>query len=318
MKKVFLNRKPVSGPWGGGNKTVSLLDEFLSKEEEITLTYDLSEKDIDLIVCIDPKPDQNGVWYQDFLTYREINPQTKILQRVGDLGTHRTKDITELVYRTIHMSDFVIFPSDWARKAIGFQKKNYLVIENQPLNMFYDKLESTDQTKKNLDHKNVKLVTHHWSNNPMKGFETYSRVGKLIQEKATGYENLDFTYIGRWNSNYSSEGITLIDPVDSNKLKQFLSDYDVYLTASELEAGANHVLEALACNLPVLYKSGGGSIDEYCSNYGINYENSDDLNNALIQMKENYSLYQDAIFHRPKASLEDQIQRYIKIIKEIV
>ena len=34
--KIYINRQPVTGPWGGGNKTVTLLHEKCKKEFEIT------------------------------------------------------------------------------------------------------------------------------------------------------------------------------------------------------------------------------------------------------------------------------------------
>ena len=46
--KVYLNRKPVSGPWGGGNKSLILLDKYLASDKDIQLTYDLNESDIDV------------------------------------------------------------------------------------------------------------------------------------------------------------------------------------------------------------------------------------------------------------------------------
>lgn len=314
MKKVYLNRKPVEGPWGGGNKSVKLLAKMIEEDSELKLTYSLKEEDIDVILCIDPKPDSEGIWYQDFLNYKKTkNSNVKIIQRVGDLGTHRSQEITKLVYDTIHMSDHVIFPSDWARKAITFQKKNYSIILNQPLVEFYsdaeDKKEISQESK-------IRLVTHHWSNNPKKGFEIYSKLGAAIKEKTEGYENIEFTYIGRWNKDFSSNGIKLIEPISAKEIAAELIKHDVYITASILEAGANHVLEAMACNLPVLYRQGGGSIDEYCSLYGISYAGFEDLLESIQHMEKNYAFHKESVEKRPKISLENQIRRYVSIIKD--
>ena len=40
-------------------------------------------------------------------------------------------------------------------------------------------------------------------------------------------------------------------------LVDVLPSYDIYLTASEEEAGANHVLESLAAGLPIVYRDTG-------------------------------------------------------------
>ena len=307
--KVYLNRKPVVGPWGGGNKTLSLLSKSLLEEEGIDLVYDLSHRDIDIIFCIDPKPDNTGIWHQNFLDYKSnINNNVKIIQRVGDLGTHRGQEITKLVHQTINMSDFLIFPSDWARKAIGFKKSNYVIIQNSPMKIFY-----TNRTKqKKINRENIKVVTHHWSDNPKKGFQTYQEFGSLIKDK----KNISFTYIGRYNQNYSSEGIEIIEPKNADELSQILPNFDIYLTASELEAGANHVLEGLAAGLPVLYKTNGGSIEEYCFNYGFEYYDTDSLYEALKNCISNYKFIVDKAYDYNDI-LSNQIKDYLDVIKHV-
>ena len=84
--KIYLNRQPLKGPWGGGNKTVTKLSETLEKTGH-QVTFRL-EDNIDMIFCFDPRPNKNGEWYQHFLNYKNSRPRTKIIQRVGDLGTH--------------------------------------------------------------------------------------------------------------------------------------------------------------------------------------------------------------------------------------
>ena len=63
--KVYFNRKPVSGPWGGGNKTVNSLVNRLHNN----VVFDL-EDDVDIIFCVDPRPNEDGLWYQDFLDHK--------------------------------------------------------------------------------------------------------------------------------------------------------------------------------------------------------------------------------------------------------
>jgi hypothetical protein len=120
--RVYLNRTPKQGPWGGGIKTVNKLAEelYLAGHEVV---FRLVE-DIDVIVCIDPRPNEHGEWYQNFLQYKSIFRNTKILQRVGDLGTHSKPELTELVKLTIPHSDYLIFPSEWSRDWIGYRGNN--------------------------------------------------------------------------------------------------------------------------------------------------------------------------------------------------
>ena len=48
--KIYFNRKPVIGPWGGGNKTLSSITEKLSKIGH-DVVFDL-EKDLDALQIV--------------------------------------------------------------------------------------------------------------------------------------------------------------------------------------------------------------------------------------------------------------------------
>ena len=81
--KVYFDRRPKNGPWGGGNKIVTKLSTALEKNGHEVI-YNLQPK-IDIIFCFDPRPNESGIWYQHFLNYRHAH-NTKIIQRVGDLA----------------------------------------------------------------------------------------------------------------------------------------------------------------------------------------------------------------------------------------
>ena len=52
--KVSIGSKIVNGPWGGGNLFVKNLSNFLINNGH-NVIYDLSDKDIDLILLTDPR-----------------------------------------------------------------------------------------------------------------------------------------------------------------------------------------------------------------------------------------------------------------------
>lgn len=300
--KVYLNRSPVAGPWGGANRTVIQLSNSL-KANNCEVVYDL-EDDIDVIFCFDPRHNNKGAWFRDFVDYRN-KTNCKIIQRVGDVGSHGKPELTSLVSQTIHFSDFIIFPSDWAREVIKFKGKNYAVIPNSPVEDFYiNRRENLTLSKK------VKIVTHHWSTNDMKGFDIYSAFGKFCENWK---DKVEFTYIGRFSDKFSNVGINLIGPSDLDFLSSELPKHDIYLTASRQEAGANHVLEALAAGLPIVFGRAGGSIQEYCTAYGIEYDDQNSLIEAIESMIFNYSFYKRRAlsFNR---KLKDTIDHYVNII----
>ena len=292
--KIYFNREVVSGPWGGGNKLLSSLVDALSDR----VTFDLTE-DVDIIFCIDPRPNEQGLWYQDFLNHK-VKFGSKIIQRVGDVGTHGKPQLTQLVKDSVVYSDICVFPSYWAFEYVG-SLGNSVIIPNAPLDCFYEK--RTERIDLNNP---VRIVTHHWSDNIKKGFDLYSDFAK---KKSS---NIEFTYIGRYSNDYSLEGICHISPKDKNELKDILPTYDIYLTASEEEAGANHVLEAMAAGLPVLYRTHGGSITEYCSDYGLEYDSVDSLIEQVSNCVENYENYKTKTM-KYNSRIDDVVEKYLRL-----
>jgi len=305
--KIYINRTPVSGPWGGGNKTVAALANKL-EERGHEVVYELA-RDLDIIFCFDPRPNQRGEWYQTYLDYKNTFKGTKIVQRVGDLGTHGKPELTELVKQTVEFSDYVIFPSRWAKEYLQSISQPSTVIDNAPLNEFFKNrshsLQRTDE---------LKIVTHHWSTNPKKGFEYYKFLDDYIAENET---NIKFTYIGRLPDNLRFKTSGYHPPTgDNSVLANLISQNDIYLTASEEEAGANHVLEALACGLPVVYHKNGGSITNYCKDYGVEYDSNESLLTAINKIDQNYEHFKknSIKFHR---NIDQAIEEYVEIIENV-
>ena len=95
--KIYLNRKPVEGPWGGGNKTIIALIKMI-KESNHEYTFDINDT-YDVIYCHDPRPDERGISYQHLLQARQIK-NAPIFQRVGDVFYHRTINDTTYLKET--------------------------------------------------------------------------------------------------------------------------------------------------------------------------------------------------------------------------
>ena len=273
--KIYINREPREGPWGGGNKTLSSLCEKL-KSSGAEVVFDLVPG-IDVIFCFDPRPNSKGVWYQNFLDYKSFSG-ARIIQRVGDLGTHSKPELFSLVQQTLPYSDYIIFPSICAKGYSGFDGSNFKIIPNRSRSIFF---ENRDKSSRSINRKPT-VVTHHWSNNLKKGFDVYQYIDEHLKDK------IDFTYIGRIPDNFSFKNSRYVTPIDDKELSSTLPKFDFYLTASREEAGANHVLEAMAAGLPVLYHNEGGSIPEYVGKRGIGYNSISDLEEKIRQLVSSY------------------------------
>jgi len=306
--KIYLNRKPVPGPWGGGSKFLLSLEKGLTALG-FEVTYEWSDiSTIDLIYCHDPRPNDEGIWYQHYLAAKS-QYGIPILQRVGDAGSHGKKDLTELVRASSSHSDFVVFPSMWSKEYIGFAKDNYSIIHNSPLENFYNyRLPHTNSPSP------TRLVTHHWSNNEKKGFNVYRELAAFCHLNSESYH---FSYIGRFQHPLPNSGMAYFEPMNASELSIELPRHDIYITASLEEAGANHVLEAMAAGLPVLFHEGGGSINEYCGNYGLSYSCFNSLINNLNEMVSRYDEYSRMV-QGYRRTPHDMTAEYINIIHGII
>jgi hypothetical protein len=302
--KVYINREPKTGPWGGGIKTVNKLVETLrSRGHEVVFRL---EDGIDVVFCIDPRPNSAGEWYRTFLYYKSYNENTKIIQRVGDLGTHSKPELTSLVKQTMEFSDYIIFPSEWAQEWIDYRKDNCTVVHNAPMSIFHQ----NKKKKKRTTSKKPKIVTHHWSMNPKKGFHVYEQLEKHIAE--TG--EFDFTYIGRLPDNVKLS--KHIEPIGAEELSVELPKHEIYITASIQEAGANHVLEAMAAGLPVVYHEEGGSINNYCHKYGKEFSSFEELLNNIREVSSNYGDFKKRVL-KYDINNSHVVDKYIEIIEEV-
>ena len=98
----------------------------------------------------------------------------------------------------------------------------------------------------------IKLVTHHWSNNWMKGFKTYLAIDKIL-DKDEWNKRIEFTSIGNTPKGLSFKNTTVIKPLGEKELTNELKKHNLYITGSLNEPSGNHHIEAAQCGLPILY-----------------------------------------------------------------
>ena len=301
--KIYINRKLVKGPWGGGNRTIKTLHDVLIKRGHLPV-YDFCN-DMDLIYCHDPRPDSHsGVRYEHLLWLKQ-NKNIPIFQRVGDVFCHRGKEYTDYLSETIKHSSCVSFITDWAAEYlnVSIDNQQYFVHELKPPETFFqDKLSKNNK---------IRIITHHWSTNPLKGFDFYMLIDKLLEKR----KDLEFFYLGRTPDDFKPKNIRIIETKDVEGVKKELASSDIYVTASKLETGGNHVVEALASNLPVLFHEEGGGICSLSRNYGYAYDNIDNFEEKLDLIIKNIHNYKDLGF---EGTLEDTCETYCDIMENLI
>jgi len=89
-----------------------------------------------------------------------------------------------------------------------------------------------------------------WSKNPYKGLAEIYRV-------ATEHPEIDFVMCGSFEDAPDLSNVHKLGQLNRADLATTLRSCQMLLTFSKNEACPNHVLEALACGLPVLYEDSG-------------------------------------------------------------
>jgi len=311
MKKILINRKIVQGPWGGGNNFVKSLYEKLSSKG-YDLVHSLNEK-IDLIIMIDPRYDDLGISINEIFLYKQKNPNVKILHRINECDVRKnTNNIDDLLLKSNQIVDETVFISQWLKNYFidkGFNKKSYVIYNGCNSSHFYPE---------NNQHKNVqypiKIVTHHWSDNWMKGFDVYQYLDELCGKHPDKYQ---FTYIGRYAKEYKPKNTIIVDPLFDEKLGNELRKHDVYITASRWEPCGMHHIEGAASGLPILYHQDGGGIVEGCVSHGIMFSNLDEIETKINEIYINYHNFIQKI-NFENLSLDRCLNDYLKLIETMI
>ena len=313
MSKIFFSLEPHKGSYGGGSFFVKNFIQFL-KEKKYQITFNLEDK-IDIIFIIDPRKNKKfnkKYSIDDIINYKKKNQNTKIIYRVNECDIKREKSINidPLIVKTIEIADYVVFISKWLQnyfiKKYGLKIKNYSCILNGCNSNYFFPNKNI-----NLDKNKIKIITHHWSDNYLKGFEIYNKLDGLLSK----YKNIEFTFVGRYNKKYKPKNIKLISPKSDMELANIIRNHDIYLTATQNEPCGMHHLEGISCGLPILYYKGGGAIKEACGGVGEEFQNIDDFFNKLNLIIQNYNTYRSKINYIFLSSNRCN-NEYIKIIEQ--
>lgn len=286
--KICIAHKVVQGPWGGGNSFSDQLALFLRNRGHYVVNDFVS--DIDVILLIDPRPTETHT-FQMAMDYKQKNPDVKIIHRVNDTDKARPygPPVREEFFLEINkQTDHTIFISEWVRDhyiKLGFNPDhpNTVVVNGCSPNYYYP--------KENVIQNPVKLITHHWSDGPLKGFDVYNYLDEILPDQPV----LEFTYLGRYNRDYQPKNINLIPPQEPKEIGNILREHHIYITAARWEACGMHHIEAARCGLPILYHEEGGAVPEVCKRHGIGFSDVESMFRGMQKLIDNYDEYRDNI-----------------------
>lgn len=307
--KIYFNRKLRRDPWGGGaHFHSSMFDYLLEKGHHVVNKL---ENNIDVIFMLDPRYELEGCDYLAIKNYKIKNPNTKILFRINECDLRKnTNEIDNLIIEGCKISDKIIFISEWLQ---NYFQKNNLKCESKVIYNGCNQKWFYPEKNKKINRNFIRLVTHHWSDNWLKGFELYTQLDKFLSKN----KNFSFTYIGRYNKNFSPQNTKIIKPLYGKELGDELRKYDIYVTGSQNEPCGMHHIEGASSGMPVLYHFNGGAIADICKNHGEGFYNFQDFLLSLEKIINNYDFYINKIDYNI-LNIQSCCEEYYKSIMEMI
>ena len=275
--QVYINRRVVRGPWGGGNNFVKAYSE-LAERPGIELLRDKAlSGNPDTMLLVGLENDGVDIGVEQAIMYKMyVRPDCQLVLRVNECDARKgTSHMDAALLAVSEHVDGTVFVSTWMQEYFnsrGWACKNQVVIVNG-----VDR--STFGPRPKLNDGKLNIVAHHWSDNPMKGADVYEMIDRLVGEQP---DKLAFTYIGRHKCAFKHTKV--VRPLAGKALGDELGKHDVYVSASRFDPGPNHVLEALACDLPTFVHKDGGGCVEFAGGAQV-YNDWDELRDFLTSVR---------------------------------
>jgi hypothetical protein len=293
--KISLNIKFTDGPSGGGNRFAVALRDYLTGEG-VAVVNDLKDNDIDVIFHIVPFPflmKAGSYSFLDAYIYKLKKPGTVIIHRINECDERKkTHYMNRMLIRIAKYSDAIVFIASWLKPLLEKQgldtaKPNKVILQGADSKVFnLNNKVFWDRTRK------LRIVTHHWGDNYLKGHDFYRRLDELLDDSKFS-DKFEFTYIGNYPKNLVYKNTSLVGQLNGLELAAELKRNDVYLTASRNEPAGMHHIEGALCGLPILYLD-SGALKEYCQDYGLEF-NQNDFSAKLLEIYDNYEVYREKI-----------------------
>ena len=312
--KIAIGFKIKKGPWGGGNQFVKLLSEKLIKNGH-SVYYDLSRKDLDIILFADPRKNSRYVSFGSGEIIKYLltkNSKAIVVHRINECDQRKnTFHMNFLLRLSNYCSDHNIYIASWL-KDLNLTERNIpkSIILNGGDNKIFN-----IKNNKSWDNKGpLKIVTHHWGGNHMKGFDVYRKLDKLLKDKIMR-KKYHFTYIGNLPKTFYFSNTKYIKPLSGQKLAKELSKHHVYLTASINEPAGMHHIEGALSGLPLVFRK-SGALPEYCSKFGIGFKDTNFMP-ALENISVKYHEFRNQLSTYPFNS-ERMTSEYIYLFEKLL
>jgi glycosyltransferase involved in cell wall biosynthesis len=314
LGRVAFNMRPVQGPWGGASVFTRQLMQVLARCG-FDIRFDL-KKPADILFVIDPRIEEplRTFGTDDIVAYKKQHPNVKVLHRVNECDQRKGTDFMDQRLEEINaVSDLTVFISEWLKDYFTARwfdaSRPHTVIYNGSDPAFFHPIGNQPYDGNGP----LRVVTHHWSDNPMKGFPAYKQLDDLIADgKIDGFE---LWIIGRWPADITWRAAKTFPPTHDQALADLLRQCHLYITASLWEPCGAHHVEGAQCGLPLLYHADGGGIVEAGRRYGMAFR--DDLPTVIEEARRTYDLLRQRVLtNAPNGEL--MCLQYVRAIYQML
>ena len=314
--KISMNAKIIRGPWGGGNQAaLNIIKNMIEQGHKVDTKLKLRRYDLIFIISSIPSLRSNSYSIEKIKEYLKVYPQTPIVHRINTNDARKGSALEDdFVLKANSLADMTIFISSYLKdyyisKGFDSNKPNVVIKNGANENIYnpkgYAKLSNS---------KKLKITTHHWSNNYMKGFDIYERFDLLLNNSP--YNKLfEFTIIGNIPPGLNLKNTKVIAPLSGYDLAKELKNNHLYLTASRNEPAGMHHIEGMRCGLPILYLN-SGALPEYCSPYGLSFTLLD-FEDKLLEIHNKYEIFKQKVLDCPYTDSWMALQ-YVEIFQSVL
>ncbi len=307
---VAINKRPVFEAWGGGNQFLNQLVVAL-QERGVEVRYSLKEG-VQLILIIAGRENSFPEFFiPEIKDFKRKHNLVRCIHRINDLDLPRgTSYIDEAFRRINEYADTTVFISEWvknyyAEKWFDTNKRSKVIYNGADPAVYYPGSQTIP-----TDNQPWRIVTHHWSDNPTKGWYMYRDIDRMI---ASGkLRNFELTVIGNWPKDIKWQSARALPPMYGMELADELRKHHIYLTAANWEACGMHQVEGVQCGLPLVYHEDGGGIVELGKQYGVGF--LDDVVSALNDVTYRYKVLRSKILDQLPLSGKLMCEEYIKVL----
>lgn len=293
--RVAINMRPTSSPWGGGNQWVRQIARYLT-QRGYAVSFDLNSR-VDSIILVDPRV--GGLVEfgpEEIRSYKRRFPEACCIHRINENDQRKNTGVIDtLLAQANEVADHTVFISEWLRNYHAERwfdnNKPHAVIINGADPRIFHPIGGAEFVPDGI----MRIVTHHWSDNWMKGFAVYQEIDRLISDRQL--PSTELWVIGRWPTEIRWRAAQTFGPRRGARLGRMLRNCHVYVTASLWEPGGMHFVEGVQCGLPLLYHMDGGGIVELGRRFGVGFRN--DIRLAILEMRERYPELRRAVLQNP-------------------